>query len=219
MEEFEAKLEQETANMLADLKQKHTLLPSGHNMKNATKVVIDHLDKHWQYLWGHLVRTQEGDIKYVERTNNLLEGFFRGWKHSERRRSGRKNLGCDFENIPASSILTTNLLDDDYVKLICGTIANLPYAFSQLDQEKKIRDHNMEKLSPGVDDATDNNFCGKNVYPNNKSFVRKEVFNQWINDVSLNSSNSDNENVTIMTSHYEPPFISTEPVGSAFIAS
>lgn len=219
LEEIESRIKQETVNMLAIIKHIHTLLPSDHNMKNATKIVIDHLDRHWQYLWGHHVRTKEDEIKYVERTNNLLEGFFKDWKHSERRRSGRKNLGYDFENTPASSILTTNLLDDDYVKLVCGTIENLPFAFSQLDQEKRIREYNQEKLKQSADDEFGSKTIGKNVFPNNKNFVRNKVFNQWIHDISTNSSNQDIEDVTIMTALFKPIFTSTEPVESTFFAS
>jgi hypothetical protein len=78
----------------------------------------------------------------VGRTNNDLEGFFRGVKHDERRRSGRKVLTQDFEHLPPGAALARNLRHEDYVALLCGSIKNLPRAFAQLDA--KVR---HEKLA------------------------------------------------------------------------
>jgi hypothetical protein len=74
-----------------------------------------------------------GGIRLVERTNNILESFFHGIKHGERRRSGRKILTKDFEDLPAAAALARNLDHQDYVTLLCGTLDSLPRAFANLD--------------------------------------------------------------------------------------
>jgi hypothetical protein len=83
-----------------------------------------------------------GGIRLVDRTNNLIENLFKDIKHGERRRSGRKNLGQDLNDLPAEALLVRNLEHADYVSIICGSIDRLPEAFAQLDQEerkKKLR--------------------------------------------------------------------------------
>ena len=73
----------------------------------------------------------------MERTNNLLESFFRGMKHAERRRSGRKILTQDFEHLPPEVALVNNLNHPDYVEILCGSLDNLAGAFADLNAEKR----------------------------------------------------------------------------------
>jgi hypothetical protein len=73
----------------------------------------------------------------VDRTNNILEGFFDTMKHDERRRGGRKNLAKDLEDLPAGAALAYNLGDPDYVEILCGSLDHLPRAFARLDREKR----------------------------------------------------------------------------------
>jgi hypothetical protein len=80
-----------------------------------------------------------GGIRLVVRTNELSENFFNKIKHSERRRSGRKNLAQDLEHLPASAALAYNLKDADYVSIVCGSLDKLPHAFARLDQEEQSR--------------------------------------------------------------------------------
>ncbi len=74
-----------------------------------------------------------GGIRLVERTNVILEGFWRDLKHGERRRSGRKDLSQDLEHHPAEALLAQNLTHADYVALVAGTLEDLPRAFAELD--------------------------------------------------------------------------------------
>jgi hypothetical protein len=98
--------------------------------------VLAHLARHGPSLFGHAVeRPQQagGGIRLVERTNVLLESFWHEIKHGERRRSGRKVLTQDFEQLPAEAVLARNLTRPDYVAIVCGTINDLPLAFAALD--------------------------------------------------------------------------------------
>ena len=73
----------------------------------------------------------------LDRTNNLLEGFFHKVKHGERRRSGRKVLTYDFERLLPEAALALNLMRPDYVELLCGSLDKLPQAFAELDAEQR----------------------------------------------------------------------------------
>ena len=186
-EEFEAYMKKNVEAFLSSLKKKHYSLPHDNDMKKAVKIVIDHLDNHWKYLWGHPIRLQVGCktfCRVIGRTNNLLETFFHELKHRERRRSGRKNLGNDFESIPASIAVTANLLDNDYVKIICGSLNSLPLLFSQIDQVNKFNAYSQE--APSIYGSS-NEIDVRELHkiPNNKTFVRKSTFTDWIKNILL----------------------------------
>ena len=105
--------------------------------RQAIDIVLDHLKRHGRSLWGHAIRLPGGGIRLVDRTNNALEGFFRGLKHGERRRSGRKVLTYDFECLPAAAALAINLTKPDYVEILCGSIDLLPQAFMEIDADQR----------------------------------------------------------------------------------
>ena len=70
----------------------------------------------------------------VERTNNPAEHFFSNAKRKLRRRLGRAHLGRDMQDQPAQAALASNLLDPHYVKILCGTLEELPRTFAKLVQ-------------------------------------------------------------------------------------
>lgn len=109
------------------------------DIRNAIDTILKHADKHGNNLWGHIVPLPEyagGGIRLVSRTNELAENFFKALKHLERRRSGRKNLTQDLENLPAAAALACNLKDPDYVSIVCGSLDKLPHIFAQMDREE-----------------------------------------------------------------------------------
>ena len=110
------------------------------DIRDAIDTILKHVDTHGNNLWGHIIRLPEyagGGIRLVARTNELLENFFGKVKHSERRRSGRKNLTKDLEHLPASALLAYNLKHADYVSILCGSLDKLAEAFAQLDQQEQ----------------------------------------------------------------------------------
>ncbi len=109
------------------------------DVRNAIDLILRHIKDHGEYLWGHSISLPPeagGDVRLVDRTNNILESFFGNMKHKERRRSGRKILTQDFEHLPAEAALVYNLEHDDYVSVVCGTLDHLHEAFAKLDLGK-----------------------------------------------------------------------------------
>jgi hypothetical protein len=106
----------------------------------------------------------------VARTNNILEGLFHTIKHRERRRSGRKTLTQEFEALPATAVLATNLCHPDYVNLICGSLVHLTQAFAQLDAGHRSRSIASSKL-------TDNTKMETGLLSTaNKKIIRQPLF-------------------------------------------
>lgn len=108
--------------------------------RQAIDIILKHIEVHGNNLWGHAIPMPDnigGGVRLVERTNILIEGFFKRLKHGERQRSGRKNLTQDLEHLPAAAALVYNLKREDYVRIVCGSIENLPMAFAQLDRAEQ----------------------------------------------------------------------------------
>jgi hypothetical protein len=105
--------------------------------REAIDLILKHFKDHQPYLWGHIIKLGNGDdIKVICRTQNDLEGLFGVVKQGERRRSGRKVLKKDFEDMQEDAFLVQNLKHEDYVETLCGLIDNLPEAFSELDYKE-----------------------------------------------------------------------------------
>ena len=146
----------------------------------SIKIVLDHLERHGKYLWGHIIKLPEeagGGIKLVDRTNNVLESFFHKMKHYERRRSGRKILTQDFENIPPAATLVMNYTRTDYIKITCGILDNLSLCFSRIDREQREQQL-YTKRDPYKFFIPDNPTGQLSV--SDKMFVRKETVCDWI---------------------------------------
>ena len=127
---------------IAELKERRPKRGPSKDIRNAIDTILTHVDTHGKNLWGHAIVLPEyagGGIRLVARTNELLENYFKGIKHLERRRSGRKNLTQDLEHFPAAAALVHNLKDAEYVSIVCGSLNNLAKAFAQLDQEEQSR--------------------------------------------------------------------------------
>ena len=144
------KSEQQKAFEIIDIRQslenfKESLLEirskraPGHDLRKATDIILDHLERHGDSLWGHVVNLPihaGGGIRVINRTNNCLEFKFSGIKRGERRRSGRKVLTQDMENLPPDAMLVSNLDHPDYVEIVCGSLDGLPEAFAELDMKE-----------------------------------------------------------------------------------
>lgn len=123
------------------------------DQRQAIDLVLDHLKRHGESLWGHKITLPNGTVRIAPRTNNDEEGFFRRMKQAERKRSGRKNLAQDFESLPATAALACNLGNPRYVNILCGSLENLAHSFAELDVETE-GDANASK-SPATQDMDD----------------------------------------------------------------
>jgi len=131
-------IQQDVEDLRSSLERRRPQRGPAQEAREAIDVVLDHLTRYGESLWGHIVALPEkvgGGIRLVERTNDILENFFRGMKHGERRRSGRKILTQDFETLPPAAALVPNLNQPDYVEVLCGSLGQLPQTLAALDAE------------------------------------------------------------------------------------
>jgi len=102
----------------------------------ACKIVLQHLEKYWDYLFGHVLR-QRGRTIVVPRTNNDEERMFRTVKRQCRRLHGRKDLSHDLEAMSPAVPLVRNLSNRDYCETVYGGSEpeHIAARFSRVDPE------------------------------------------------------------------------------------
>jgi len=97
---------------------------------------------------------------------------------------------------------------------VCGTLNSLPSLFSQIDQKNRNFAYSQE---PPPIRSNEADVCGPNVLPNNKTFVRKPAFNDWVNNVSIQSSLNEPASDTMSTGEHVSPFIIIDCLMSRFV--
>jgi hypothetical protein len=134
---------------VASLRLRRPARGPAQDMREAIDLILKHIETHGDNLWGHAIRLPRNKgVRLVARTNMVAENFFGTVKHEERRRSGRKNLGQDLENLPAEALLVQNLKHDDYIHTLCGSLQHLGRAFAEMDgddRNKKNRRNERKK--------------------------------------------------------------------------
>ncbi len=140
-------MRQQLDKLVTSLKKRRPSRGPARDTREAIDIILKHIDTHGETLWGHAIRLPHsagGGIRLVSRTNYLSEIFFQRFKHDERRRSGRKNLGQDLEHMPAEAALVRNLNHPDYVSIVCGSLDGLAAAFAELDRQERRSKLNAE---------------------------------------------------------------------------
>jgi hypothetical protein len=105
--------------------------------QRACKIVVTHLDKYWDYLFGHVLKKGSKTI-IVPRTNNIDEGINRTIKRQRRRLHGRGHLGRDLESMPPATPLVLNLNNEIYCQAVYGgrEPEKIAQRFSKVDPSK-----------------------------------------------------------------------------------
>jgi hypothetical protein len=133
-------------------------LVSDEERKETYLKMIEQLDKYWEKLFADplVVNTPQGQMIIVpQRTNNILEKFFRGEKRRGRKKSGTASLNKTLKAILADTPLVRNLENDEYHKIILNGCSSLAERFAQIDdktvwEQLRQAEKNHEKIPPEV---------------------------------------------------------------------
>jgi hypothetical protein len=112
-----------------------------HKNKDYQKL-IDQIDKYWDKLFCDpiSISSPDGDSYILsQRTNNILEQFFRGIRRAHRRRTGNNSMCKKLQTMFADTPLVKNLDNPDYMKLILGESKTLEEKFSKIQHEKFMK--------------------------------------------------------------------------------
>jgi hypothetical protein len=106
------------------------------------KKMVKQIDKYWEKLFADpiTVKTANGEKLLVQpqRTNNILERFFRDVKRMYRSKAGTQSLNKVIKAMLADTPLVKNLSNPEYVKIILNGHNTLEERFAEID-EKLVR--------------------------------------------------------------------------------
>ncbi len=120
--------------------------------------MITQVDKYWVKLFADPlpIVTPEGNL-YIQpqRTNNILERFFRGEKRRGRKKSGMASLNKMLKSALADTPFVQNLKNSDYLGIILKGCSSLAERFSQIDahlvrKEMENAKNSQEKILPTI---------------------------------------------------------------------
>jgi hypothetical protein len=126
--------------------------------KDAYKNMIKQMDKYWDKLFADPinVNTPNGQLTIQpQRTNNILERFFRDFKRSNRKKSGTISLNRTLKSILADTPLVKNLDNPDYLVIILNGCNTLEERFEKIDSRMVLENlaaekKNNERINPEV---------------------------------------------------------------------
>jgi len=171
-------IETTVTKLTTDLAERRPARGPAQDQRQAIDIVLAHLRRHGKSLFGHAITIPDDNngatIRLVDRTNNIIEARWHEMKHGERRRSGRKILTQDFEQLPPAAALTTNLRFPDYVAIVCGSLDNLPRAFADLDAPNRRRSCVVLRAAARVSAATDCDVVSASLPTADRRIIRAE---------------------------------------------
>jgi len=106
-----------------------------YSQKNDYGKMIVQIDQYWEKLFADpiIVETPQGKVAFQpQRTNNILERFFREIKRGHRRKTGTTSMSRKLRVMLADTPLVKNIENDEYVKIILNGKATLEERFSEI---------------------------------------------------------------------------------------
>lgn len=106
------------------------------------------IDKYWKKLFADLitVNTPEGRIEIQpQRTNNVMERFFRDLKRGGRRRSGTISLNRALKFLLGDTPLVKNLDHPEYVEILLDGCGTLEERFAKIESQAVVERLKVER--------------------------------------------------------------------------
>lgn len=126
--------------------------------KGEYKKMIEQIDKYWEKLFADpiTVKTPNGQITIQpQRTNNILERFFRDFKRGNRKKSGTVSLNRTLRSMLADTPLVKNLDNPEYMKILLDGSSTLEQCFAKIDtsvviERLKAEQDKTERINPEI---------------------------------------------------------------------
>jgi len=115
--------------------------------------MIKQVDKYWEKLFADpiAVTTSTGPFTIQpQRTNNILERFFRDLKRGNRRKSGTISLTKTIRSILADTPLVKNLGNSEYLEVILDGCNTLEERFERIDSRLVLEKLQAEKKNDEI---------------------------------------------------------------------
>ena len=114
--------------------------------------MIKQIDTYWDKLFADpiIIETSDGQVViHPQRTNNILERFFRELKRRNRKRSGSISLNRRLKTMLTDTPLIKNLDNKEYIEAILDGNDTLEERFEKIDSNMVIEKLKAEQKSYG----------------------------------------------------------------------
>ena len=94
------------------------------------------IDKYWDKLFAdplQIITLEGGKSIQPQRTNNIMERFFRDFRHSNMRKTGSSSIKKTIKSMMKNTPLVKNLKNTEYMKAVLNENETLEIAFSKID--------------------------------------------------------------------------------------
>jgi hypothetical protein len=116
--------------------------------------MVEQIDKYGDKLFADpiTVKTRNGPLQIApQRTNNIMERFFRNLRHGARRKCGHNSISRFLQSMIADTPLVRNLENPNYLKILLHGQATLEECFAQIQVDtvrKELHDalNSLEKV-------------------------------------------------------------------------
>jgi hypothetical protein len=116
--------------------------------------MIEQIDKYWEKLFADPITVDgpNGKIRIQpQRTNNIMEQYFRNFKRGNRRKTGNNSSSQMLQNMLAQTPLVRNLQNPEYMKILLDGKTSIEELFADIEitrlrQELKNAQQNPEKI-------------------------------------------------------------------------
>lgn len=122
-----------------------------YSQNHDAQKMIAQLDKYWEKLFADpiTVQTASGPIQIQpQRTNNILEQFFRNLKRSNRRKTGNKSSSRMLRTMLAETPLVHNLPNPEYMKILLKNKTSLEELFVEIEIDTLRDELRKTQFSP-----------------------------------------------------------------------
>jgi hypothetical protein len=120
--------------------------------RDEYKKMIQQIDTYWEKLFADpiAVHTPKG-VLFIQpqRTNNILERFFRDLKRRARKRTGTISLNKTLKTILSDTPLVKNLDNEEYLNIILDGCDTLEQRFARIDSDIVVQELKKNKKEAG----------------------------------------------------------------------
>jgi hypothetical protein len=130
--------------------RRRVLARSDYRGNPAWATLIAQIDKYWDKLFADpiTVETPHGPVSVQpQRTNNIMERFFRDFRRGARRRTGQNSISKFLQSMIADTPLVRNLDNPQYLRIILNGRATLEERFADVNQDKVRLELNTAHVS------------------------------------------------------------------------
>jgi hypothetical protein len=104
--------------------------------------LINQIDKYWEKLFSDPIKISvNGSDSFIQpqRTNNILEQFFRTIRRAHRRTTGNNSMCKKLQTMFADTPLVKNLGNPDYMKIMLAGKKSLEEKFAEIDPKEVMK--------------------------------------------------------------------------------